>query len=174
MTTKGVFFKQLIKLFLDNKNETLIRALKQEFGNIDFSAFKNYPADIDLRFQKVLCKIIYGKEDEETHYLLARDYYAQVVSSSIVSKTIFSLCQNEPAKIVPMIVKINNAFTTGMEITCEILDKNKARLRIDNYPFYPQHYQGLFVGATKSLGFELQISFEKINDFSYEYILEWN
>lgn len=177
---KGLFFKELIKLLKKKKDKNTLNLLEKEFKTLDFSAFKNYPAEYDVRFQKTLCLGLFGKEDTKIHFLVSKDYYWQVVANSIVTKTIFTLSQNDPRKIIPQIVKLNNAFTDGLEITYEFSNKDakhnhkgKAKVCIKNYPYNPEHYQGIFYGGIESLGYKPTVTYDKLDQNSYEFTLIW-
>ncbi|KKP69276.1 hypothetical protein A2X44_02710 [candidate division CPR3 bacterium GWF2_35_18] len=170
--TKGLFLKNIVNIIKKEKGEPGIQKLKEKVGQVDFFAFKDYPMELDVKFAKASCEILYGTANDEAYINLGKLAF-QTYTKSVIGKTMFSLIGNNLYKGISNLGKMLSTVTSGFEITVQELDSHTIKIRTKNNPYHIKHYQGIWLAAFEYFGVVPQIDSRTISPENFEYLIKW-
>ncbi len=174
VTLKGIFYKLIINSLRKEKGAQFVDNILNEIGISHISSTKNYPVEVDIKFQSILCKKLFGKEDGSSHLAVGR-MYSNVISSSTVSQTFLKLIGFDVKKSCRNSLKLMEYFITGIKIEMQDLGEKKVRMIYHNYPYTPEHFQGLMTaGLEKSFKVKARIVANLDKNKTLSMDIEWD
>ncbi|KKP69821.1 hypothetical protein A2X44_05110 [candidate division CPR3 bacterium GWF2_35_18] len=171
-TVKGIFLKGLVEVVRKLKGPDGVNKLKEEFGDLGFAGFKDYPMQVQADLNKISSKIIYGSYCPEAEYEFGRLSF-KTYTDSLIGRTMFSLIGSSPIKVAKALPKILGTVTSGLKITVEEINSLKAKIRMQNIPFHIKHYEGACVAAAEHFGYKAKVTSKLIGKDDFEYTVEW-
>jgi len=171
-TSKGIFLKNAVKIIEKEKGPEGLKQLEKEFGDFKFSAFKNYPMEENVRFNKAAVKVLYGEVTSDAWRKFGGLAFHTYVDS-VVGRTMMSLLGNDLEKVIFALEKVLGTVSAGYEMEVEKLNDNKFKIRFFNNPDEIEFYEGVFVAGIKYFGYKPKVSSKAFGKENFEYVLEW-
>ena len=150
VTLKGIFYKLILNSLKKQKGEKFVDSILHEIGFTNISSTRSYPVEMDIKFQSLLCQKLFGKEDGPAHFAVGK-MYSNVITESTITQTFIKLIGYDLKKASRNSMKIMEYFITGITVEMEDLGEKKIRMIYHNYPYVPEHFQGLINGVFENI-----------------------
>jgi uncharacterized protein (TIGR02265 family) len=169
---KGVFLKSLVDVVKKQKGPNGLERLRNEYGQIDFRGFSDYPLKDQARLNKIASKIIFGSYSPQAEYEFGRLSFKTYLDT-IIGRTMFALIGADPLKIAKALPKILGAVMTGVTILIEEVGPLKVKITMQNIPFHIRHYEGACAAAAEHFGYKAKILSTLLPNQDFQYLVEW-
>jgi len=171
-TIKGIFLKDVVDIIEKEKGPRGIQILEDKMGDINYSALKNYPIEIDKKLNESAAEVLYGTSNSETQFEFGKTAF-KVYENSAIGKTMFALMGKDIKKIALSFAKLMGTVTDGLETEVEDLGERKIVIRMKNNPYDIRHYEGIFHEAFEFFGENPHIKTKELGDEDYQYEISW-
>ena len=173
-TIPGLFlktlFSQIKKEFGKEKLEKIISQVP-ELRSIHMTG--SYPVELELQLRKQMLSSLFGKDNRENRLKLGRFHCRAVAGTSFGAAFLNLGMLKDPKRLVRGVVTLNNTFTGGMKTIGKITGENTAITRFENYPYHPDHYEGVIQQGIDIVGGKMKVETKVIDPRVVEYHLSW-
>jgi len=171
-TIKGVFLKNLVKVVEKQKGPEGRVQLEEKFGDLNFSAFKDYSFECFGKIVASVCKVMYGENSPQAQFEIGKLMF-EIYNKSVIGKTMFSLLGTNPKRAALGAGRAMNTVTSGLDIEIADLGPKKVKLRIKNDSQHIRHYEGVWAASAEMLNLKAKITARELAPEDHEYIVEW-
>ena len=171
-TVKGIFLKDIVNIVKNEKGPEGLSKLEGEIGDINFSAFRDYPIETDKLLNEKAAEIIYGNSSPKTQFEFGKTAF-KVYSGSAIGKTMFSLLGKDVKKVASSFGKILGTATSGLEVEVHDMGEKSLRFHMKNNPYNIRHYEGILFAAFEYFGENPKINAKELGEEDYQYDVMW-
>jgi len=177
VTTKGFMIARHLQAAKEKLTEEEFQAIEDELGvtlkQMKLSAFKNFPATLQIDVEKRLAPILWNGSYADTAYYAGKHNY-QAYAASAAGRTTLLLVGNDPGKMIKATTRLITLVISGMKFEVQELGEKEYSVRVQHGPFLPQGWKGAFEGALEATGITPRTEIIQRGPEDFEYLIRWD
>lgn len=174
-TIKGIFVRSHIDNLEKAKGKKAVKELEKRVGrSVRFSNLEDVPVEEEIKIiENAFDLMTSGHVTPETRAYQSGRLHFKNFTTTPWGKMIFKIFSNNLRYHMMHASNIAERVFRGMQFSAEETGPNALSVQIDNLPYAPDHFRGIFQAWLEHMGYEGNVSVHEVGANSYRYDFTW-
>ena len=171
-TVKGLLLTMFIKHMEKRYSKEEMDLLAKKYGDLNFSAFKDYTIEDECRLYDCAVEVFYPKNKIQGYREFGRMGF-NLYADSVVGKTFFTLFHMDLKEAALKANTILSQISRNLNLKVEDAGENAIKITVIDLPYPFEYYTGVWEAAMEHFKKKGRVLSKRISDRVFEYTLEW-